>query len=825
MSYNKTTWVTGDIITAEKLNNIENEVAKIDGISTDLDDLSSELTNEINSLSEDLSGDIDTLSEKVTQVERAVGAPMVASLVSQMTDQTRVYVYTGSETGYTAGNWYYYNGTAWVSGGVYNSVAVETDKTLSVEDEAADAKAVGDEIKNVAAVSNTQPSSEFNKIWVKETPQTEVQVPTISEFNAVVGDVSSLKSELNKQFIALSDAENNLQLNFFYEAEVTGTTKKAVPCNAIPSGTYTLSIDEVVSSDTDENQCLIGATYSDDTNQYYSVNRGTDISVSVTFIKEVKRLTFYASTNESKSSGDTFTYTKVKVYQFTEMKTRFEDIDADISVINYKIALNNDSIYINNLYANKLISKAEGYEGDVLTAVGSTCTDFVYVRNNTQVRVVGCYLTSNRSICGYDHNMQFVTVLAGGTSDTDVTITIPTNVTFIRITGKTDVTLSANYVGVVSKYDNQASFGELSTENGYMISSATGVEGARITQSSSSCTDFIRVIPNTVVKVSGCYVASFRSICCYDANKKFISVLVTGQSAEMSVFSLPIPNNARYIRITAHKDETPAVVYLSRVLNEAISPEYQKNASLFDNATKVPVLTFVDDDTYGTTYVTRQKNLCDSLGIKCSFACLTAQVESDSELLNTLLEFEKEGFPIIYHANTQGNFYNTPTLDIVAEEEDFVTGLHKMHEYGFADYKIWATPFGSSRDDEKKLAIKWGLLGLLTSGRSEINNPYLLNPESRWDIQRISLGTINDTQASDLTAKVAQLKSAIDDAVACNGWVCVSTHSAYPVYRTGEADSAMSEIVAYALSKGVEIRTINEQLRRWMPIYNYYEQY
>ena len=196
MSYNKTTWVTGDIITAEKLNNIENEVAKIDGISTDLDDLSAELTNEITSLSEDLSGDIDTLSEKVTQVERAVGAPMVASLVSQMTDQTRVYVYTGSETGYTAGNWYYYNGTAWVSGGVYNSVAVETDKTLSVEDEAADAKAVGDEIKNVAAVSDTQPSSEFNKIWVKETPQTEVQVPTVSEFNAVVGDVDDLKSEL-----------------------------------------------------------------------------------------------------------------------------------------------------------------------------------------------------------------------------------------------------------------------------------------------------------------------------------------------------------------------------------------------------------------------------------------------------------------------------------------------------------------------------------------------------------------------------------------------------------------------------------------------------
>ena len=63
-----------------------------------------------------------------------------------MVEQNRVYVYTGNETGYTNGNWYYYDGNNWVSGGVYNSVAVDTDDTLSVADKAADAKAVGDEI-------------------------------------------------------------------------------------------------------------------------------------------------------------------------------------------------------------------------------------------------------------------------------------------------------------------------------------------------------------------------------------------------------------------------------------------------------------------------------------------------------------------------------------------------------------------------------------------------------------------------------------------------------------------------------------------------------
>lgn len=80
-----------------------------------------------------------------------IGSPLVAATAADMTDTSKIYVYTGSETGYTAGNWYYYNGSAWTSGGIYNSAAVNVDTTLTIAGAAADAKAVGDKFDEVEA--------------------------------------------------------------------------------------------------------------------------------------------------------------------------------------------------------------------------------------------------------------------------------------------------------------------------------------------------------------------------------------------------------------------------------------------------------------------------------------------------------------------------------------------------------------------------------------------------------------------------------------------------------------------------------------------------
>lgn len=85
---------------------------------------------------------------RIESIFNALSTPVAASDASEMQNENTIYVYTGSETGYTYGDWYYYDGTTWVSGGEYASTALLVDDTLSRAGQAADAKAVGDAIDN-----------------------------------------------------------------------------------------------------------------------------------------------------------------------------------------------------------------------------------------------------------------------------------------------------------------------------------------------------------------------------------------------------------------------------------------------------------------------------------------------------------------------------------------------------------------------------------------------------------------------------------------------------------------------------------------------------
>ena len=123
----------------------------------------------------------------------ATGAPAVASTAAGMTDTSKIYVYTGTESGYTKGHWYYHDGTSWVSGGVYQSSGIETDSSLSVSGAAADAKVTGDAINNVVYVG-TEATDSHTQVLVSPT-STELDIVTQADFDA---EISDLKSQINR---------------------------------------------------------------------------------------------------------------------------------------------------------------------------------------------------------------------------------------------------------------------------------------------------------------------------------------------------------------------------------------------------------------------------------------------------------------------------------------------------------------------------------------------------------------------------------------------------------------------------------------------------
>lgn len=149
-----------------------------------------------------------------------IGAPYIATTVAGMTDKTRVYVYQGSESGYTSGNWYYWNGSAWTSGGIYNSAAVNTDKTLTQSDKPADSAIVGKEIGslkeslgNVVKITETKSTNKLNFTDVEEQEKNGITMSYQDNVLSLNGTASA-KTEFT---IPLAENLSDGIYKFYYE--------------------------------------------------------------------------------------------------------------------------------------------------------------------------------------------------------------------------------------------------------------------------------------------------------------------------------------------------------------------------------------------------------------------------------------------------------------------------------------------------------------------------------------------------------------------------------------------------------------------------------
>lgn len=102
-----------------EINNKLDQMVETGEFQTLLDQV---ITPAFNSFKEGVNQTLNNFEVKLNSV--ASGAPIPVDSTSAMTDTTRIYLLT------TSGHWYYYNGSVWTDGGVYQATAINDNSVI-----------------------------------------------------------------------------------------------------------------------------------------------------------------------------------------------------------------------------------------------------------------------------------------------------------------------------------------------------------------------------------------------------------------------------------------------------------------------------------------------------------------------------------------------------------------------------------------------------------------------------------------------------------------------------------------------------------------------
>lgn len=321
-------------------------------------------------------------------------------------------------------------------------------------------------------VQNTEPTDENNKIWIEETPENEVEVPTYDEFEDVAEDVENLKSEINldRESVSKEVALNNTYTSGAYinTGVSIGSTVSLTP---VSHADLSYSIVDAKKGDSFK---VVGAgasaprqwAFIDENNKLLSVSAAGVSATAYIQAPEDGKLILNTWTTDSHS---------VNYVWFTGyVKT----IDVDLSNISDDIVETNDSISsLNNavfetvltplstaelnLTANKyLYVDTWDYSVEERSLTGASTTGYIEIPNDGVVVVKTTY---GNAVCGasyYDANNVCIGVeanLYGGSSAVTVSNytleDIPSGAKYFRVSSwYNDIIVSENVL--VPKIDS-----------------------------------------------------------------------------------------------------------------------------------------------------------------------------------------------------------------------------------------------------------------------------------------------------------------------------------------------------------------------------------
>ena len=179
----------------------------------------------------------------------------------------------------------------------------------------------------------------------------------------------------------------------------------------------------------------------------------------------------------------------------------------------------------------------------------------------------------------------------------------------------------------------------------------------------------------------------------------------------------------------------------------------------------------------------------DTLVIEDSYTLPYNSSEQGTVLKNLLLEYQLEGFEMIYHCmyqyGTGTSNHNTIYLsdnifrhnnkvrdadNIQLVRKNFTEGLRIYNEAGFGQAKHIATPYGCNDKDIRMIAKTMGFESLI--GQSNQRNRQFMcinDGVPRYSVPRVIYSPLT-------TGALAAMKARVDECVRNEGWLMFTTH-------------------------------------------------
>lgn len=474
------------------------------------------------------------------------------------------------------------------------------------------------------------------------------------------------------------------------------------------------------------------------------------------------------------------------------------------------------------------------YVGDDNSAI----IDKIPIQSGKSFTVKDVVLAGSRSICAYDSNGDFVSVLTTNQGTTAKTFTYTNDGSYAYVSITQTISIRSEmptieYVDGFSEISDEAigekrsifdsdfiPFWNGQVETGYVDFNGTSI----VASGAYRHTPYIPVKGGRTIVIKNFCSAVVRYLFAYDEDKNIRYIPVAQSSGSVDSYEYQLPIDVYFVRynLLTTQVNTTSIEYkdtdvykwsretfYSSIVEEWFRKTSNAISSPFATATTHPTITLIDDDTISVEAVQRYYNACVANDVKGGYAVLTANLENNTALKNLLLDYESAGFSMNIHAYSQVDAFNSgATRDIAVAEANFCKGLRQMREFGFLDYMYWCTPFGVSDSDIQDVARRHGIKCLIRSG---INTAYVDTKSlSRFDIPRASLNP-NDTA-------LQQVEALVDKIALTNGWLLVTTHMA----DWGSDTSRFTDFVTYAKNKGCVFKTISEAWAERQYIFDLY---